>query len=323
MCAITGWCGQLPRYFLTFLLKEMETRGVDSTGIAYRFWDARDNPQRWKNICYRQKLEARRFASENDGVMSDARRSLRGIGHTRRASPGMPINAANAHPFKFGKYFFAHNGRITNWEDRKEQLVKSLEEELLTLGEDRSTDRRDVSAQLEFVRAISTDSQVLGASISARDFSTVIGSMALVWMKGPDVFTFRYGKEAVVAVVTWKYREDLKGEDVKAGDVQTFTVVASTRAILTEAIAATLQKCPALELDYDFLDEAGSPGEAGSSARSFLEDRIYRLEPNGVIDEGPVAVNTRVTDTFTSETVSATVAPTIEPGSEIVGKPWK
>ena len=127
----------------------------------------------------------------------------------------------------------------------------------------------------------STDSQVLGPFINAKDFSLVEGCMALVWInrtsKGPEVFTMRYGKEAVSAKITWRWKQQSftsKGkliEESNDTELKLLTIVASTREIVEQAL--------------DKLDENI---EVTAEFQAFDEGHIYKLDLCGLVDEGPV-----------------------------------
>lgn len=342
MCAIIGWSGRLPKGLLTELLREGEDRGRDSTGIAYRGVNTNGHPA---NFNCRHALNAKKFVVENGDSMSRARRSLRGIGHTRRASPGMPIDNYNAHPFVFYRCFFAHNGKIVNWVELRdsmrarflalqaeadENLTRlleagpshaataeklwrfdfhanaklppaqqiNLERALLDLTSQnvdlgtavRNALERRYDALYLDPRSCQTDSMVLGPFIRELDFSQVVGCMALVWMHGSNVYTFRYGKEAVAAQITWKYTSDeaRATDDPGVNAEQALTLVASTEAMVTKSLEA-------LEgVDYE------------CKFVTFEEDHRYRLEPLGLVDEGILPVSLRVPDEFSSATVPAT-----------------
>jgi predicted glutamine amidotransferase len=55
-----------------------------------------------------------RSAVQEPGYADLARRALGDIGlvHLRWATPGIPLASHNSHPFRYGKYSFAHNGAI-------------------------------------------------------------------------------------------------------------------------------------------------------------------------------------------------------------------
>jgi predicted glutamine amidotransferase len=53
-------------------------------------------------------------AADDPAYLDLARRELGdlGLAHLRRATPGLEVEAANSHPFRFGGYTMAHNGAI-------------------------------------------------------------------------------------------------------------------------------------------------------------------------------------------------------------------
>lgn len=333
MCAIIGWAGKLPKGLLTRLLVSAETRGRDSTGVSFRTLDDAGKPS---NLCYRQVVPARTFVELHDKFMSDARRSHRGIAHTRRASPGMPVDNLNAHPYtwpygKQGRYLFAHNGRIENWNEMKSKRVEQYTQELnqkietaletikqadetatpeivldaltkLTVGvKEKDADTKFIPlptiwkvdgdllkslsssfARLHYFNSATTDSMVLGPHVEDRDFSNLIGCMAVVWMRADRVFTYRCAKEAIAANVIWKYKKPADGEPK---DDQTLTVVASTPEIIVDSLG----KLTEIETDYSFSD--------------IREGVVYEVTPTGVESQGSVPSPVGHEDKFTSAVV--------------------
>ncbi len=47
------------------------------------------------------------------------------LAHVRRATTG-DVNPLNSHPFQYGKWCFAHNGQVANWEDVREPLASEI-----------------------------------------------------------------------------------------------------------------------------------------------------------------------------------------------------
>lgn len=261
MCAIIGWKGNLPKGLMTRLFVESEERGKDSTGVAFRVAG--------KNVAYRQAVPASTFVRENPKNMGDARRSLAGIGHTRRASRGMPINNQNAHPFGFWKYFYVHNGFVQNWKEIKDLLkVHYMELKAKAIDQGNEEAARQYEYYYEFVAGATTDSMILGPYIDARDFSSIIGCMALAWIRGENVYTFRVAKEAVAANVMWRYKEEVDGQP--AGVDQMITIVASTGEILEKAFLAVSK----IEYNIKWMD--------------YDEGHVYRIDATGLVDEGAV-----------------------------------
>ena len=360
MCAIIGWQGHVPRGFLSRLVIESGSRGKDSTGVAFygKFKDKNDAP--FMGIgAYKDAVEPVDFIQDDDvkKILSDARRSPAGIAHTRRASPGMPINSKNAHPFPYWNFYFAHNGRIENWKALKDTLVehfKSIAKNKVkeSLGAEASDDlvnevvselhsylleskhksenvtvedfwSKNIDAQKDLVSngvnivvaqqlgnlqfkpimrslecakyasEVTTDSQILGPFINARDFRLVEGCMALVWIKGHDVYTMRYGKEAISAKIAWRWKTEVNDssgkliEESKDNSLKLLTLVAST----PEIVKKSLNKLhDAIEWTVDF--------------EEYSEGRIYRLDISGLVDEGAVDVyDHAIVDEFSSQGV--------------------
>ena len=207
MCAIIGWKGKLPKGVISKLLTEAESRGKDSTGIAFRNYEAK------KTTIYRQAVSATKFVKNNQTYCGEARRSDVGLIHTRRASKGMPIDNENAHPFVHKSIVYAHNGKIDNWQDLRVDLIARFSNE-------------NSQNLAQYYRDAQTDSKVLGPYISQRNLADVKGCMGLVWIKGEDVYCFRSAKELSAAKVVWK---DEDGTDQHLG------LIASTAKIISNA----------------------------------------------------------------------------------------
>lgn len=248
MCTVVAWAGTLPKSMLTHLLDHAESRGKDSTGIAYR--EGGDHT----NIC-RECMPASRFVMDHQETLGKARRSSVGIAHARRASPGNPVNNANAHPFAYFQYIFAHNGRITNVKELCDSHIAALN----------AKDHLDVKEkrQLDYYKNCTTDSMIIGPYIHHRNFTDLIGDMGLVWMAGNKVYCMRSCKELSCATLVWKTRED-------AGVV---TVAASTAEIINGAI----KDCLDLTVTSQFY--------------VVEQNHVYNLTPDLLLDEGEVPVN--------------------------------
>lgn len=234
MCAIISWNGKLPKGLLTQLLLKSERRGRDSTGLAFRVGGS--------TVSYRQAIPASEFVSDpdNNRFLGDARRALMGIAHTRRASPNMPIDNKNAHPFLYWRYFFAHNGKIQNWRELQEQLVVHFTE---VAAKSEGETRKTAEWCINYCRNAQTDSKILGPYIHTEDFTPIVGCMALVWLHGDDVYTTRMAKEATATTVVWRYINPPKDEVIEDSMV---TLIGSTHEIIDDAL-----KSLARTIEYD------------------------------------------------------------------------
>ncbi len=112
MCGIVGVLGKGPvAEQLVDALKRLEYRGYDSAGVA-----TVENGQlgrrraegKLRNLEERLKLEP---------LLGET-----GIGHTRWATHGKPIEA-NAHPHMTELVSVVHNGIIENFRELKEELI--------------------------------------------------------------------------------------------------------------------------------------------------------------------------------------------------------
>jgi predicted glutamine amidotransferase len=251
MCAIIGWNGKMPTGLLFQLLLAAEHRGRDSTGIAY--WD--ETAQ--QNYLVKHAVTAALFTKINGEYITEAQRSVRGIAHTRRASPKMPINNDNAHPFMYESWVYAHNGAIKNWKELREATIAKLEKEVQT--------DPTLELKLQYIKKITTDSMILGPAIEALNFTPAVGAMGLVWLYANQVFAFHSKKELTAANIVWNY------EDSK--EINSLTISAST----WEIIDVALHKTKNIKFDAE---------------ESILkENTLYELKVGQVVDAGPVPVN--------------------------------
>lgn len=294
MCAIISWSGKLPKGLLTQLLLKSERRGHDSTGVAFRLANS--------TVSYRQAVPAHEFVSdpENNKFLGDGRRALSGIAHTRRASPGMPIDNRNAHPFLYWRYFFAHNGKIQNWKELQQGLIEHYSK-LSEQAPDEESKKTAVWC-VNYCRNIQTDSKVLGPYIHINDFSPIVGCMALTWLKGENVFVTRAAKEACATSIIWRYIVPPKDEQVEDHMV---TLVGSTHEIIDDSLKA-LEKV--IEFDR-------------GSFNDFAESIIYKVTPTGLEEHKRLAAKpTAVEDKFTSEevkeegTLTENIETNVDPG---------
>jgi hypothetical protein len=199
MCSIASWSGDVPTGLLSNLLLEMQCRGRDGTGIAFRDISATKS----QTVSYRQAYSAASFVKMHQTELRRARQSKIGLCHTRRASAGMVIDPHNAHPFVCGKTFFIHNGFIRNW---------------------RSIDS-----------TVSNDSIVLGPALEAfsdnpgktLDVTKFVGNMAVAWMRRDVTRCFKVNQDLVSCNIIWEDKENAS---------HSLCLVCSTREIVEAAL---------------------------------------------------------------------------------------
>lgn len=116
MCGIIGYTGHRPSVPLIIeSLKRLEYRGYDSAGVAF---------------CLNNSLQV----IKSEGKLSNLENKLKnnsfflttsGIGHTRWATHGLPIEK-NAHPHLSidGRFALVHNGIIENFAELKQELLE-------------------------------------------------------------------------------------------------------------------------------------------------------------------------------------------------------
>ena len=183
MCTVLAWSGKLPTGFLSKLLVASQIRGTHSTGVAWR--DKQDRGYSW----IKNAVSADKFVVKEAGVIKEAEEASHGIGHCRNASPNMPINPTNAHPFIWtgGKknIVYAHNGAVRNWKSVRSNLFLDHSK-------------------------ITTDSMVLGPLIEHKDISAAHGSFGLVWLQDNSVRVMRSAKELEYVIIDWVEEQEEK-----------------------------------------------------------------------------------------------------------------
>ena len=322
MCAIIGWSGLLPKGLASKLLVQAESRGKDSVGLAFRV--------EGRNVCYRHAVPAREFVASSEKLVGEARRSLRGIAHTRRASPGMPVDNANAHPFGFWKYFFGHNGRIENWVELKNALIvryQTAYDEALEKMDSGLTRVDAAAAMAHAVNPVDKDKRPPGlddnlskmkstagydelyAAAYCVDYARKITTDSMVL--GPYIDTRDLSSVIGCMGLVWmransvfclRHNKEatsativwkyLNPKSEPAGD-QVVTVVASTPEIISNALGALDPKT--VECSYQFFE--------------FPENTIFRVEPTGLVSEGEIPMNrVVVTDAWSSDRVDDVAA---------------
>lgn len=102
------------------MLKAIESRGPDATGIAY--WanvNEPDHPrhgQRWPHLINRP-VPARIFTAQVASAIDHAAQGGVAIGHTRLPTLGSPTNPQNNHPIRTHGVTGVHNGMLWNDDD--------------------------------------------------------------------------------------------------------------------------------------------------------------------------------------------------------------
>lgn len=115
MCGIIGYTGHRPAIpAIVEGLRRLEYRGYDSSGVAY------EEGRELRVVRAEGKLNA--LDQKISGL--DTAGSVCGIGHTRWATHGLPVER-NAHPHMDGEGRFAlvHNGIIENYAELKAKLM--------------------------------------------------------------------------------------------------------------------------------------------------------------------------------------------------------
>jgi ergothioneine biosynthesis protein EgtC len=106
------------------------------------------------------------------------------LAHVRAATNGIPVNHANCHPFRFGKYLFMHNGHVGAFAQIRRPLMESVcDEAFATIGG--STDSEHVFALYidELLKSADDDQPLLMARLLAR---TIERTLELVREHGEE-----------------------------------------------------------------------------------------------------------------------------------------
>ena len=110
MCRLLGWVSDVPRPLADLItveelaeFTELSRVHADGWGIAWYDANAQLQTLRSQNAAYGDDEYARTVAS----IASTA-----AILHLRWATPGIPVQPGNTHPFVHDSYAFAHNGSI-------------------------------------------------------------------------------------------------------------------------------------------------------------------------------------------------------------------
>ena len=209
MCTVFAWRGDIPKDFVRRITIESRVRGTQGTGLAW----ASDG----KYSYCKDGIDALKFVEVNKDYVEKAQASF-GIGHCRNASPKMPVNSRNSHPFFWKNLVYAHNGAVRNWKHLRQNLFSEQERDLIT-----------------------TDSMVLGPLLELSDLGDAVGSFGLVWLHKGTVHFARSKKELEAASVTWK---DKDGEHV-------FIVACSLIEIVDKALLGCGVKYETISYDIE------------------------------------------------------------------------
>ena len=125
MCRLFGFRSVIPSKVHRSLLAAENALGVQSNhhpdgwGVAF-YVDGSPHVTRSPSTALGDALFHRL-----SGVVS----SQTVLAHVRKATQG-PLTVLNCHPFQYGRWVFAHNGEIPNFEARREALVAEVAPEL-------------------------------------------------------------------------------------------------------------------------------------------------------------------------------------------------
>lgn len=132
MCGIYGFIGK-PDKRTPEAIRELAimniSRGTDSTGLVIA---SNKSVQMFKKPVNSLKFMGKNTVKELLSSYSCSK-SLVIIGHTRLATKGS-VNEDNAHPWKIGRYFFAHNGIISNFDSLEDEFGTNYQVDSQIIG---------------------------------------------------------------------------------------------------------------------------------------------------------------------------------------------
>lgn len=114
MCGLAGCIGSVTSQTLNDvgkLLKDIEHRGQDATGIA--LLDLKSTTVRKWALPASIAIRQSNFNPGNDSGFGI-------LGHVRHATHGLPEDMSNNHPIVDGPITLTHNGIISNWKDLRD-----------------------------------------------------------------------------------------------------------------------------------------------------------------------------------------------------------
>lgn len=182
MCGIVGYLGpQEPKNIIIDGLKKLEYRGYDSAGIAVI------HDGKTKRVRAEGKLK-----NLEDKIVSEHFNGHLGIGHTRWATHGAPVER-NAHPHQVGEISIVHNGIIENYLEIKEELLKK--------GADIKSDTdSELVAHLIWEDVQKTHNLLQSVK---NTLNKIVGafSILVMWEKSPnELIAFKDGPPLIVGV---------------------------------------------------------------------------------------------------------------------------
>lgn len=182
MCGIVGYLGpQEPKNIIIDGLKKLEYRGYDSAGIAVI------HDGKTKRVRAEGKLK-----NLEDKIVSEHFNGHLGIGHTRWATHGAPVER-NAHPHQVGEISIVHNGIIENYLEIKEELLKK--------GADIKSDTdSELVAHLIWEDIQKTNNLLQSVK---NTLNKIVGafSILVMWEKSPnELIAFKDGPPLIVGI---------------------------------------------------------------------------------------------------------------------------
>ena len=107
---------------------------ANADGFGLGWYGLSDTPG-----LFRSSLPA--WGDQNLRELSAQIRSPLFLAHVRAASPGMPVQQTNCHPFRHGKWLFVHNGYVADWPHLRRELTMAVDPELYPPSRARRTPR--------------------------------------------------------------------------------------------------------------------------------------------------------------------------------------
>ena len=98
----------------------------DGFGIAWYAPDESEQPAIFKDV-------SPAWSNQNLANLAKVVRSPCIVGHIRAATPGLPVSELNCHPFSWGRFSFAHNGVLGEFQKLRRAIQNRLSDDAFNM----------------------------------------------------------------------------------------------------------------------------------------------------------------------------------------------
>lgn len=151
------------------------------------------------------------WSNRNLHRLSEKIRSGCFLAHVRAATPGLPVNELNCHPFQFGRLLWMHNGAIAGFSRLRRRIRESLS--------DRTYDMIQGTTDTEHAFAVFVDTLLAeGTAFTAEDMAGALGKTLAklkAWRLEAGIDAASHYNFAVSdgeTVIVTRYADDEKAE---------------------------------------------------------------------------------------------------------------